>query len=845
MSPTRRLAVPLVALALWACPPRIDTGDDGGGVIFAGPEGGIFVRDGAVLDIPRGALSSNAQITVTIYDSGIPEVPGRKRVSFGYRFSPSGLTFKEPIKIILPYLEDRLPRGVDPATFDMRRQAGDDAYLALSGASTRTEFKVVEAKSERLGLFWITSPAQPAVSKLTIEPEQAVLKVGDTQQFTAKVTDPAGNPLDVELTWSAVAARVAKIDQTGLLTASGPGPATVTARAGTMSATASVLVMGDAKGPVTFLHENPFPTGNDLWGGTLYQGAAFFVGGNATVLSRAPGDVWTRLYSSPGVTLRAVAGSPANAVAVGTAGTTGVLIQMNGTQTPTVATFTTVEPRALWFDGTYGMAVGYGNDVIVRQNGAWVKEYSPSFETLLSVIGDGAGGFVTVGNRGSIYRYDPATRTWNSLFQTQLSVLLTAGTLIDPSGNEAWAAGGGKLWHFFSGAWTAVNLPATPALTELTAIARIDGRIVIGGKTLRQGTLLVYQPAVTGPSDGGTGGADGGTGTEWTVVALRGPQVVRGIFGAGTDGYAVGELGAIWQYSAGTFTEVSRGFYGDVADVAVSGTSVIAAVNECADAACSVRSGKVVSRVTSATWSQLGSSVFGGPLFSVAAASPTEVLAGGVGQIFRFDGQAWSPLPVSGAAAEPINDIQICGNTVWAVGPNGALYRGSTTALAAEPSLGSRDLYAIHCPVDSNVWVAGTGVLFERNGGSFVLRASSTVRHSFWRAVWSPGVGEAFAFGDARYGVYWDTSDLTVFDMPGGIFPETLAGLWGSSADNLYAVGHTILPLPFGYAVRFDGAQWSLVDAGSQRKVTAIHGSSSSEIWLGTEGGGLLRGVPP
>lgn len=835
----RPLILTTLALALAACPPRIDTGNDGGGVIFVGPEGGIFFRDGSVLDIPRGALEKEAQITVTVIDTGIPEVPGRKRVSFGYRFSPSTLTFKEPIKVILPYLEDRLPRGIDPGTLDMRRQAGDDPYRALLGVSTRTEFKVVEARSERLGLFWLTSPEQPAVSKLTVEPKEAFLRVGGTQQFTAKVTDPAGNPLDVAVTWRVVAARVASIDQNGLLTASGPGPATVTATAGSLSDTASLLVQGDAQGPSTFLHENPFPTGNDLWGGTIGAGAVFFVGANATVLSRSSLDAWTRHYSSPGVTLKAVGGtSPENAVAVGVAGTLGVLLEMKGASTPpAVTTHATIEPRALWFDGTHGMAVGYGNDVLVRRGGAWVKEYSPSFEILLSVTGDGAGAFVTLGNRGSIYRYDPGTQTWSSLFQTQLSVLLTAATLVDPQGGEAWAAGGGKLWHFQSVGWTAKNLPATPALTELTALGKLDGKIVLGGKAARQGHLLLYEPSLVG--------ADGGA-SEWSSLALRGPQVIRSIFGSGASGYAVGDYGAVWEYSGGTFLERSRGFYGDVADLSVAGSSVVAAVNECTDSGCGARSGKVMLRTAPGTWIELGSSqAFGGPLYSVAARTTTEILAGGSGQIFRYDGTGWTPVPLTGSTGQPVMDIQFCGNNVWAVGKSGAVYSGTTLSLAGQGALGAVDLYAVHCPTSGGPWVAGDRVLLERSGGVLATRNSSKVKQSFWRAVWSPGPGEAFAFGEATYGVYWDGADLHSIQMPGGIIPEVLTGLWGSSVDNLYAVGQTITPLPFAYAVRFDGAQWRLVDAGSQRKVTAIHGSSATEIWLGSEGGGLLRAVAP
>ena len=176
---------------------------------------------------------------------------------------------------------------------------------------------------------------------------------------------------------------------------------------------------------------------------------------------------------------------------MGTAGTNGVLVtQSTAEATPTLKTFTSAQPQALWFDGTYGMAVGRGNDVIVLHDGVWDTEDSPSFETLLSVVGDGVGGFVTLGSQGSLYIYNPATRTWDSLFQTQLSTLLTAAVIVDAAGSEAWAVGGNRLWHFQGDGWTSENLPDAPALDTLDAVALIADQLVIAGSADGSGHLL-------------------------------------------------------------------------------------------------------------------------------------------------------------------------------------------------------------------------------------------------------------------------------------------------------------------------------------------------------------------
>jgi hypothetical protein len=852
----------LLTPALFACP-SVSTTD--GGSFLVGPDGTgttivVDTMYGVGISVPKGALDEETLISITLIDTGIPEVPMRKRISYGYRLSPSTLKFNAPIKLYLPWVEDRLVNGVDPGTFDMRRQTTMDPYLALPGTQTITQAKSVEAQTDRLGLFWLTSPQNANVATLTLEPEEVTLNVGDTQQFRAEVKDPTGTPIAVDLRWSAVAPRIGTITEGndgGLYTAKDPGIATVTVRAGSQSAQATVRVRGSTPGPSTFVHENPFPTGNDLWGGTVGPIGTAFVGANGTVLVRQANGTYTRAFSSPGLTLKGIAGtSLQNAVAVGSFGTNGVLVELSNMQ-PKVSTFMSANPQHLWFDGTYGMAVGTGNDVIVRRGNAWVREYNPSFEPLLSVVGDGAGSFVVLGGQGSIYKYDPMTMRWNSLFQTQLAVLLTAGALTNASGTEAWACGGNKLWHFQNDLWTSINLPATPFLTEATALGLVDGKIVIGGRVNRTGYALVFDAAAMPSADGGVPG-DGGMTPEvgWTVVPMRGPQIPRGFFGQGTAsqvGWLVGDYGSVWRYESGTLVEESRGFYGDVSVVVAAGTDLIAAANECANSSCTAFTPQVYQRDAAGVFTLVGGSQpFGGRVWAMAARSKNDVVVsvaaadGSAPSVWFYNGNSWSPAVVTGGLGGVILALKYCGTTLYGAGANGMWYRGGPTQLTRQPALGMDHLWALDCPVDNEQWLGGDGVLFSRVGsGSFGARDSMAVSHAPYRAVWSPGPGEAFAFGDASFGTYWNTQDLVLIQGPGGTQPDVINGLWGSSPDNLYAVGLTQLPVPFGLGIRFDGADWRLVDMGSQRAVNSIHGTTNTNVFIGTRGGGVLRGVPP
>lgn len=837
-----------LAFVLTGCPPPIDTGEDGGatGPFTVTSKGGQFVRDGVYFDIPEGAVEADTTISVRVVDDSIPEVPNRKRVSFGYRITPSALQFKQPVIIAMTWIQDRVPGGVQPNTFDMRRSSGNDAYLELPGASVVDQpllgLQGITARTDRLGLFWLTSPAQPAISEIKLTPEDANLAVGGEQQFTAEILDPGGNPItDAPITWSVVAPRVAAVDATGKVTALDPGVATLTVTAANVSATAKINVRGDTKGPLTFVHENPFPTGNDLWGGALSNGYAFFAGGNGTVLSKSPTDEWARLYSAPVATFKAIAGNfPTSAVAVGTSINTGVLVEVSaGSTTPLLKTFASSQPRAVWFDGTHGMAVGDGNDVLIRRNGAWVTEYSPSFESLMSVVGDGAGGFVTVGNLGSLYKFNPATSVWDSLFQTRLSVQLEAGVITDATGSEAWAVGGNKLWHFVSNAWTALNLPVTPALNDLHAIALFDSRVFVSGSdSSGTGHILVYEPV----------------GATWTSQAVNLGQTIRGIFGTGTAGYAVGDLGALWEYQSATnnFVERSRGFIGHVADIASTGTDRVAAMNVCANKACTSIQPTVLSRTSTGDWVRLGTTQpFNSQLTALAMRGPTEVYAATRSGLYIYDG-SWSTISVTGGTPS-FNDIALCGTSLWTVGSGGASFRGTATGairtVANTPSgaASAIELTGISCPSATDQWMvgvnlqSGAGVMIQNR----VARNTQGVNHAPYLNVWSPGVGEAFAFGDARFGGYWDTQSVQTIDQLGGIATDVVTSQWGSSADNHYLVGFSSFPIKFSFALRSDGVQFFPVDPGAEQTPTVVTGSSNTDVWIGTEYGGILRGVNP
>ncbi|MCA3011574.1 MAG: hypothetical protein INH41_04150, partial [Myxococcaceae bacterium] len=588
-----------------------------------------------------------------------------------------------------------------------------------------------------------------------------------------------------------------------------------------------------------------------------------FVGENGTVLARSASDQWQRLFSNPGVSFRAIGGTTANnAIAVGLQGTTGIAVEFRGTtQAPRVRVFppnNISELTTLWFDGTSGMSAGRGNNLLAYRDGGWVEENNPTLRRVMSVTSDGRGAFAVLNELGSLYRYDPARRVWDSLFDRELAVLLKAGQLLDANSGDAWAVGGGRLWRFSNGAWTSSGLPQALAPADLTSLGLFDDRVVVAGQRSGRPVIAVFEPTV-GAADGGAPdagpGPDGGTPADgWAEFTMRGPQQPRGIFGGGPRspvGYVVGDFGAVWQWDATAkrFDERSRGFYGDVADVAATPSDVYVSVNECGDPLCLQRSGRVLHQGPSG-WEPLGATQpFSRAVHAIVAREGIDVIVDSDDGVFRWSNEQWQRMSVSRSGA--IFDLKWCADRLVGAGENGTAYLGSATGMTNETVAMMGDLYAVSCTSATEIWVAGDELLVQRTGTTWTPRESMMVQQGPWRTVYTPGGGEAWAFGDARYGVYFDSTTLSAFEaLP--ISVDVATASWGSSVDNLYMVGFANPPIRFGFMMRFDGVQWRLLDSGSQRRVTAIDGYTSTQgaarrttLWLGTVGGGVLRAVQP
>ena len=123
-----------------------------------GPSGGsVSHSDGTSVVIPMGALSANANITITSVNATAPA--GTVLVGPAYDFGPDGTTFATPVTITLPIDATKFPAGRTAADVTIyTAQRGSTQYSALSttlGSGTA---------STKTNHFTVYLPAVPAAS---------------------------------------------------------------------------------------------------------------------------------------------------------------------------------------------------------------------------------------------------------------------------------------------------------------------------------------------------------------------------------------------------------------------------------------------------------------------------------------------------------------------------------------------------------------------------------------------------------------------------------------------------------------------------------------------------------
>lgn len=810
-----------VLVLLAACGEPDPGGPDDGAQASAtiDAEGGVLETEGIKVSIPAGALTEAVKISITVSDIGAPEVADRVRISRVYHVEPQRTKFLLPVTVTLAYEKEKVPPGIAEESADVRRMDFTRAHERLNGIIVSPSSSTASGETTNLGTFWSTVPAAPRPATIKVDPSNTTVAVGAKVAFTAEVKDQSERLMPGQkVVWSTSNAEVATIDENGEATAVGPGSVEIIARAGSAQGKATMQVAAVAPIPVSFGWENPRPQGNALYGVVGDGERLYLAGANGTLMERSENG-WRRVASSVGTVLRGVAPREHDVFAVGVRGDRGVVIRWDGAQLSEQA-FNNALPVAVYADDERGMAVGSGPDILLLdpQSGRWTASPGPTTEPLLAVDGS-TGELHVVGSRGAVYKRTEAG-AWIALHDNPLPQLQTKAVV---RGAEAWAISDTHLRRFSDGAWRTVTLPDSPQLT-LTALGATSGGAVLAGVTTAGAVHFLFED-----------------GDDFKVVASPVPGRIEAIWGASSkDVYAVGQAGLLMHFDGEAWEVLRQGELANVADIAVfEGPEVFAVANECTTAACTFRRGVVMRRDAAGEWVKMPGT-FSTELWGIGGKGPDELWAvGRSGSAFRWNGSSWT----NSFASTNLNDVAVCGGVTYVAG-DGQLLVESGGSFSPVVTAGTVPLRALACG-QGKVYVVGDGAIVESMPGSArVLDTSADgIAAAVWRAVYVSPEGHVFVGGDARYIVHWNGQKFIAYDRPAGLNLSSIRAMWGTGIGDLYAVGSLVGGA--GVVLHFNGAYWQPIDAGTSSGLNAVAGLGTGELWIGGDGGALLKAVMP
>jgi hypothetical protein len=441
------------------------------------------------------------------------------------------------------------------------------------------------------------------------------------------------------------------------------------------------------------------------------------------------------------------------------------------------------------FDADDVFVTGYWYDAPARRyNGyvwhwdgaAWDSTAVGGYHS--SIWGSSRNDLWTVGSGGEIHHYDGTS--WSRVAQglTHYSLYEVWGSGPD----DVWAVGGGyhgggpesTVLHWDGVAWTEVQTGG-PATAAAVYSPNPDKVYVVGYRGMihkRSGGQWSGQ--TTGQHDLISGVAALSE-TEAVTVSCGAIKRNSGPGGAWQTLYTVDQLSClekVWATPGGSqIIAVGRGY---------SGESMLPFAE-----------GLVV-RWDGTQWTrtwirdvQYLNGVWGLDSTHVYAVGHGNLEGGQEARVFRFDGSAWSEMPIEG-------------------NPGG-------------------QLYGVWASSPDDVWAVGTMVL--RWDG---VRWNRQYVHEWsdnFRDVWGSGPDNVFLAGGRV--AHWNGTAWSSF-YPRNNYQGL--GVWGTGPNDVYIVG--------GHTLHYNGSAWTEVNIETASNLHDIAGAGPRHVWAVGEGGAVMRG---
>ncbi len=534
--------------------------------------------------------------------------------------------------------------------------------------------------------------------------------------------------------------------------------------------------------------------------------------GRGGQIARFDGMNWSDYGSSP-TTDSLLDVDLADASRVWAVGAGGRIIYWNGTSWAAQTSPTTRQLNGIdVVSAASAYAVGAHGTFVRYSGGAWSSQASPTIQDInaVSMISDSDGW--AVGSNGAALRWNGAA--W-SVAVSGPSNSLNGVFMV--SSADGWAVGaGGRIIHWNGTAWSPVASSTPNELRDIWCTAS-DDCWAVGV----QATFLHWD------------------GTTWSgyILSTTSNPVVQGVhMTSPTEGWAVGEGGAIYHYTA-VFPATAY-WQSPVVD---GGTAGIKWNTISWDSLEPMGTGLQVATRTGSTpavdpswsaWSapltDKGGSTIASPdnqylqyqvIFSTSVTYNTAILQ----QVRLINGAATGQnlYDVDGSAA----------NDVWAVGRSGTIirYDGASWQPAASPT--NRSLNGIDVLSATEAFAVGdSGTFIRLSTGVWSLLASPTAQDMYAVSMLSPTYGAAV--GSAGTVAVWDGTAWTVY---GSLTGNALRGVHLYSSSLGAAVGDG------GVIFMWDGTVWSAVASPTASRLNAVHFIAADLGWAVGDGGVILK----
>jgi hypothetical protein len=491
--------------------------------------------------------------------------------------------------------------------------------------------------------------------------------------------------------------------------------------------------------------------------------------------------------------------------------------------------------NALWGTSSRDVYAVGDQAVVIRFDGSKWNVLNCGGENLNAVWSSSQQNVLAVGSAGTVMRYDG--RRWSTM---------TTGTTAELLGiwgrapYDVYAVGeGGVVLHFNGTRWRAVESGVSTVIRDVWGDKSRCFAVGDGG------TLLQLSPASCRGIDTGT-----------TAGLL-------GIGGSSATGlHAVGAGGALLQYDGSSWERVRSGTLRTITNVCGTQDGHLVTV-------CDSR----IREFDGEEWTSMDVTPAGYNYYSfedVWGLSMRSLFVLQRDGIQHYDGSTWSAmeLPVLPSGDEPgpwLLDIWgSSANDVYAVGSGGAVLHydgtGWTATIAGESDLESvwgiseSELYAVSnrfedapscfdppCP-ENGVFSS----VFSSDGATW--SEMNVIENRWVRSLWGVSGDALFAVGS--FVELWEEGGMggireyrTILRHNGTAWssmidettPGTLSDLWGSSENDVYAVGSG------GAILHFDGSVWTEMTSGTTEDLFAVWGVSSAGVVAVGAGGVILR----